>query len=130
MKQLLFAVALMLCTAILGQARIGYSMSEIKSEFSEFSQRTGYTDDMTPYLRVDMSRASVIYYFEDGICTLSVVVPDDQGALNYFVEQYNRQYVILSPSEWKAYVSGGIIGAKLFFKEEGGYYIIWYPVNE
>jgi len=110
------------------QVRLGSTSEEIKQEFrqDEYDLTEGYTDDDINYLNLRVDRANVFYYFNyDKICFLSMVIPDDQGVLNYFVEHYNSQYVIVSSTEWKMYSKNGIAKIKLIYDGEGGYYFMW-----
>lgn len=110
------------------QVRLGYKSEEIKYEFwqDEYNLTEGYTDDDIYYIRIRVDRAYVFNYFNyDEVCFLSIVIPDDQGALNYYVEHYNSQYVIVSSTEWKMYSKNGIAKIKLIYDGEGGYYFMW-----
>ena len=111
-----------------GQARLGTSATEIRSEFSEssYNLKSGYDDDGDYYITVETERATVIYYFNsDKICYLTLIAPDDQGALNFYVELYNKQYVIVSAKEWKMYSENGIAKIELVYPESGGFFFRW-----
>jgi hypothetical protein len=108
-----------------GQARLGTSATDIRSEFSEssYNLKSGYDDDGDYYITVETERATVIYYFNsDKICYLTLIAPDDQGALNFYVELYNKQYVIVSAKEWKMYSENGIAKIELVYPESGGFF--------
>ena len=102
------------------QSRIGFSKTEIKSEFSHYDYTSGITDDGTEYLQIKAVQSYNIYYFNDyGFCYAVAIFPRTQGDLNSFVQDYNSKYVIVSDSEWKAYVNkGGILSIKLFYDED------------
>jgi hypothetical protein len=111
-----------------GQARLGTSATDIRSEFSEssYNLKSGYDDDGDYYITVETERATVIYYFNsDKICYLTLIAPDDQGALNFYVELYNKQYVIVSAKEWKMYSENGIAKIELVYPESGGFFFRW-----
>jgi len=111
-----------------GQARLGTSATDIRSEFSEssYNLKSGYDDDGDYYIKVETERATVIYYFNsDKICYLTLIAPDDQGALNFYVEKYNKQYVIVSAKEWKMYSENGIAKIELVYPESGGFFFRW-----
>ncbi len=113
---------------IFGQARLGSTATEIKNEFweSTYNLKSGYTDDGIYYVSIETERATVIYWFNtDKVCTLCMIVPDNQGALNFYVELYNRQYVIVSSTKWKMYSDGGIAEISLIYPDDGGYYFLW-----
>ena len=56
---------------------------------------------------------------------MTAVIPDNQGALNFYVELYNKQYVIVSPTKWKMYSKGGIANIQLIYPDSDGYCFIW-----
>jgi hypothetical protein len=111
-----------------GQARLGSSVEEIKAEFWEdnYNLKSGYDSDGDYFIHIETERAAVTYYFSsDKICTSTFIAPKNQGALNFYVELYNDQYVIISPTEWKMYSSDGIASVKLIYPEGGGYFFLW-----
>jgi len=111
------------------QSRLGSTAAEIRKEFSdsEFKLESGYTSDYTYYIKIKTSIATVIYYFDSKyICNLCMIIPDDQGSLNFYVEYYNNNYVIISSVKWKMYSEYGISNIELNFLDEGGYYFVWY----
>lgn len=111
-----------------GQARLGTSATDIRSEFSEsrYNLKSGYDDDGDYYITIETERATVIYYFNsEKICYLTLIAPDNQGALNYYVELYNKQYVIVSSKQWKMYSENGIANIELVYPEGGGYFFRW-----
>lgn len=111
-----------------GQARIGYSAQEIKSEYweSEYNTTSGYNEDGIYYVSLETEKAFVIHFFNtDKISVMSLISPNNQGALNFYVELYNNRYVIVSSTEWKMYSKNGILNIKLIYPDDGGYYFIW-----
>ena len=109
------------------QARLGDTEWEIRAEFSEKTFTSGYTEDGDKWLKMETSIGTVGYYFgkeSDWKCYMTIVIPDNQTALNVLVERYNREYVIISETEWKMYGNNGIMKISLIFAEEGGYYFL------
>jgi len=132
MKKILLFIALFTITIMASnaQARIGFTSSDIKKEFAnpKYNLITGYTDDNIYYITITNQRALVIYYFNTyQICDLVIIVPKTQGDLNFYVETYNKQYVINSNNTWTAYLSDGILHVKLTYLEDGGYVFTWKP---
>ncbi|MGR6087941.1 MAG: hypothetical protein ACU4F9_07190 [Arcticibacter sp.] len=112
-----------------GQARLGSSATDIRSEFSgsSYNLKSGYDDDGDYYISIKMELANVMYLFNsDKSCYLTLIAPDNQGALNYYVELYNKQYVIVSSTQWKMYSENGIANIELVYPESGGYFFRWY----
>ena len=129
MKRTLLSILFVIASIIVfGQARLGSSAAEINSEFEEsiYNQENGYDDDGDLFISIDTERASVIYYFNsEEICYLTLIAPDDQGAINYYVELYNEQYVVESPTKWKMYSEEGIANIELLYPETGGCVFRW-----
>jgi hypothetical protein len=129
MKRTFFAIIFGIGSIIaVGQARLGSSVSEIRSEWSEskYKLKSGYDTDGDYYITIETERATVTYYFNaEKVCYLTAIVPDNQGALNFYVELYNKQYVIISATQWKMYSKNGISNVELIFSEGGGYYFLW-----
>lgn len=129
MKRILLTI-LFAITSIFtfGQARLGMSISDIRSEFSDssYNLKSGFDDDGDYYITIETERATVFYFFNSQkICYLTIIVPDNQGALNYYVELYNNQYVIVSSKQWKMYSENGIANIELIFPDGGGYFFRW-----
>jgi len=129
MKKLLLTIFFALIFVVaFSQARLGYSASDIRTEFQEsrYKLKSSYTDTGIYYITIRIENASVVYYFNsDRICTLTCIIPDNQGALNFYVELYNKMYVIVSSTNWKMYSANGISNITLVYPEEGGYYFTW-----
>ncbi|MBN2664076.1 MAG: hypothetical protein JXR68_10540 [Bacteroidales bacterium] len=108
------------------QSRIGWTELQIKTEFYSWSFDTDYLNDGTKYIVTDdENNATIAYFFnEQGLCYLTMVMPSNQVAVNYYVQTYNNQYVIVSDTEWKAYLANGVLVIKLFFGDDGPYFII------
>ena len=122
----------MLCLEVSGQARLGSSVTDIKKEFSEKSYEltSGYDSDKNYYIRVFTDIATVFYFFDEGsYCDQLLILPDDNGKLNFFVEDYNKSYVIINNQEWKMYNESGIASIRLVFPDEKGEkpYFVWTP---
>lgn len=129
MKKTILTIMFSITSCILfGQARNGNSAADISAEFSEriYDLKSGLTKDGDYYILIKTERASVLYNFDsDKVCTTTVIVPENDGALNFYVEMYNKQYVIISPTSWKMYSSQGILDIELVYPEGGGTYFIW-----
>ena len=115
---------LLASTTLLSQVRLGSSRSDIYKEFQEYSPEFGTFDDGTPHLSFTTSRAYVRHSFNSsGYCTSAMVVPLNQGALNFYVETYNKQYVIVSQTEWRMYSSSGISTIKLVSHNDMAFFV-------
>lgn len=127
-KYIITLIAFLSALVSYSQVRLGFTSDEVKNEFWEdkYNLNEGYTIDDIYFINIRGDRANVFNYFDyDKVCFFSTVIPDDQGSLNYYVEQYNSQYVIISSTEWKMYSKNGIAKIKLNYDGEGGYYFTW-----
>ena len=90
-RYLILLVLLAMATSVFSQARLGRSIFEIKSEYTDNSvteQKLGDND----MLLIDLSRAYVKHVFDDqGDCILSLIIPKDSPAVQFYVEKYNKE---------------------------------------
>ncbi|MBX7242594.1 MAG: hypothetical protein K1X92_12705, partial [Bacteroidia bacterium] len=128
MKHIILILVLIFCINYTrGQARIGDTEWEIRDEFSEKTFKSGTDSDGDKWISMETSISTVRYYFNalhEWQCYLTMIIPDNQAALNYLVEKYNKEYVIISETSWKMYGNNGIMKINLIFAEEGGYYFL------
>jgi hypothetical protein len=126
MKKIIFAIFFLSTINCLSQARLGLSRSEIYKEFSEYNPQFEINDGGLPYMHFQMERATVMHYFDvDNICVLTAISPNNQGVLNYYVEVYNKKYVIISPKEWKMYSENGNIATIELITNDGTTFFLW-----
>jgi hypothetical protein len=120
MKVVFIIMFYLMIFRVSGQSRLGYSVNDIKKEFSDksFALTSGY-DSYNHY-----------YLFNNAsYCDKVLIIPDDNGKLNYFVEEYNKSYVIINNMEWKMYDEGGISSIRLVFPGDKGEkpFFVWTP---
>lgn len=123
---LLFFTLFFLFQISYSQARIGWTESEIKSDFYYWTFETDYSDAGLKYIFTDDAEYAIIsYYFNsDGYCTFCAVLPNNRAGLNYYVQAYNSRYVVISDTKWKAYLESGVLIIELHFDSESPYFII------
>jgi hypothetical protein len=112
MKNLILILFLLLAPLFASsQSRIGYTEQQIRQDFSKETFKQAYTEERVKYIYFDDGRILSMYFFnEDGICAICSATPLNEGTLNYLVETYNKQYVIIDDKNWKSYTkNGGII---------------------
>lgn len=123
MKLKIFLAGLFLIVGFnsFSQARIGFTESQIRSEFYYLSFEEGVTTEGFKYIYANYERGTIAYYFDDtGLCILTRLIPFTQGDLNYLVESFNSKYVIISETQWKAYLkNGGIVNIYLVTNSDG-----------
>lgn len=129
MKKLIFALILMLPLLGKAQAHLGSTLTDIKAMHPEKVFTVDYTNDGTKYAITDMPLGTFVYYFdaETGLSNFCMQIPNDMTALNTQVEIYNKKYVIVSETSWKAYLEGGsIMKINLTYDEENKLYVFTY----
>jgi hypothetical protein len=108
------------------QARLGSTRVDLFEEFAQYFPKYETPINGEPHMHFEMERALVVYYFNKANeCTLSVIAPKNQGDLNFFVEIYNKQYVIISPTEWRMYSENGNIATIELVSNKGTTFFVW-----
>jgi hypothetical protein len=129
MKKLLLIILFsILSIAAYSQSRLNYSANEIREEFSDskYNLKSNFDKNGNYYISILTGSSTVFYYFNaERTCIATFIVPDNQGALNSYVETYNNKYVIVSPTQWKMYSNNGMCEIKLVYSANGGYYFMW-----
>lgn len=110
-KILLIILFIFLNISVFSQSRIGFTEYQIRQDFPEETFYTGYTEEKVKYIYFNDGRILAMYFFDkDGVCAVCSASPINSGTLNYMVELYNKQYVIIDDKNWKYYTkNGGII---------------------
>ena len=129
MKHLTFALIILLPLFGKAQAHLGATATEIKSNYPEKIFESGITSKGDRYLYTDMDLGTFYFCFDEqtGLTDMCLQIPKNMIALNTQVEIYNKKYVILSETSWKAYLEdGGMINIKLSYSEELKTYMFIY----
>ena len=108
MKKLLISLFLLLTVVFANaQCRIGSTYAEIYSEFETREPSVHFTDEGQLYLSIQVVTGSALFYFNsEKICVETVIFPKDDDAVNFYVESFNKHYVIMSPTTWRMYSNG------------------------
>lgn len=133
-KFILLAVFAIALQQVSGQERLGKSASDIRKEYAAaaYNLQTGFDDDGDYYLSVEVERAIVFYYFKsvNDPCYVTVIYPKRQGDLNYYVEQYNKSYVIISATSWRKYSVGGYSNIVLKYDGDYSWFVFYLPTED
>jgi hypothetical protein len=127
MKKLILILAILISFVSNSQSRIGFTYNEIKNEFSEqYTFTTGYRDELGKFLEIQIPGGLVTYYFtENNVCYFVTLLPETKGDLHFFIEEYNKKYVILSRTSWLIYTDGYQIKITLEYLKDGMYYFCY-----
>lgn len=102
---------LIISVSSFGQARLGSSAKEIKQEFADakYALKENYGTEGVYSITLRNNLATVIYYFDsEKICGRTIIIPDNEAVLNAYVENYNKNYVVINDTKWKMYSNDGI----------------------
>lgn len=119
-NKLAFLLLMLISMTVFSQARLNFSYDEIKEEFKDpiYDLTSNYDSDGDLYIAIFTSKTTTLYYFDENkYCVATYIFPDNEGILNYYVEQYNKKYVILSENKWRAYSNYGYVNIDLIFDE-------------
>ena len=103
------------------QAYLGSSLKDIKAKHPYKVFTIDFTTSGTKFASAKMDYGTFYYYFdkETELSNYCMQIPDNITALNAQVEIYNKKYVIVSETSWKAYLDGGgILKINLVYDKE------------
>jgi hypothetical protein len=129
MKKILFALILLLPLLGKAQAHVGSSLEDIKAKHPENVFTINYSKDGQKFATTDMSYGQFFYYFDKvtDLTAYCLQVPKSMIALNAQVELYNKKYVIVSDTSWKAYLGNNAkMNIHLVYDEKYEYYVFTY----
>lgn len=129
MKKVILAFLMALPLIGKSQAHIGSTLADLKARYPDKTFKIEYANDGTKYTTANQTYGTFVYYFdnETGLTKFCIQFPDNMTALNSQVEVYNKKYVIVSETSWKAYLEGGgIMKINLTFDEKSKLYIFYY----
>ena len=116
MKKLILIVLLSLLSFNSNsQSRIGYSIVDISREFF-----TGIIDYQDPYLSVSTDNAYVLYVFDfKDTCIAYFITPKSPQSLKSYLNEFNTNLNIVSPTFWIQEYNGYNIYIELETDSEG-----------
>lgn len=129
MLKLIFTFIVFLPLFGIAQAHLGSTLADIKAIHPVKNFQIKYTSSGQMYASAEMYYGEFVYYFdkETGLSTACIQIPDNMSSLNAQVETYNKKYVILSETSWKAYLEGGgLMKIDLTYDEEYKIYVFSY----
>lgn len=129
MKKIIIVLFIILPFLGNAQAHLGASFEDIKAQHTDKVFTIDYTKDGVKYTSAIMSLGTFFYYFdkETDLTYFCIQIPKDMNALNAQVEIYNKKYVIISETSWKAYLEdGGLMKINLIYDKENKTYYFSY----
>ena len=129
MKKVFFLLIIIFPILCNAQAHLGSTEKDIRDLHSDKTFEIGYTDDGVKYISAFMKFGTFVYYFDKDtkLSNICIQIVDELPYLNGQVEAYNKKYVIVSDSEWKAYLEGGnILKINLSYNDKNKFYVFKY----
>lgn len=129
MRRIFFTLVVVLPLLGKAQAHLGSTLADIKSLHTDKVFTIKYTNDGQKYAYTNMYYGTFYYYFdkETGLSNFCMQIPDNMTALNAQIETYNKKYVIVSETSWKAYLEGGgLMKIRLEYNKENDVYVFYY----
>lgn len=124
--QCLLLASILVTSQSNAQSRLGFSKKEILEEFEKYNPEFEMKDDGRNYVHFGMDRAVVFQYFnENDLCDMSIIVPRESDDLNFFVQLYNEQYVVLNDRNWKMYSENDTIASIELVHHDGLTFFVW-----
>lgn len=125
-KLVIMLVLLSIVAPAFSQARLGRNFYEVYQEYAENYSVTKDKFEGNNVLTIEMNNAFIKHLFDsNNNCILSMIVPKNTIDVQYYVERYNKELVIMSPIEWRFYVGNAIAKVSLETTNDNSIVFIW-----
>jgi len=125
-KLVIMLVLLSIVAPAFSQARLGRNFYEVNQEYAENYSVTKDKFEGNNVLTIEMNNAFIKHLFDsNNNCILSMIVPKNTIDVQYYVERYNKELVIMSPIEWRFYVGNAIAKVSLETTNDNSIVFIW-----
>ena len=118
---------MLISNLVFSQARLGYTISEIKNDYKYNIFEKKYTDEGQIYYTSFFKHGVMGYFMTDGICTTCMLIPTLYSDIIYLKEQYDEQYIKVGNYYWKSLYRDGVMIIKLI--EYNGLYVYTYEMQ-
>ena len=119
-------VLLSIVAPAFSQARLGRNFYVVYQEYAENYSVTKDKFEGNNVLTIEMNNAFIKHLFDsNNNCILSMIVPKNTIDVQYYVERYNKELVIMSPIEWRFYVGNAIAKVSLETTNDNSIVFIW-----
>jgi hypothetical protein len=106
MKHLLLLLTLVVSLCANSQVRIASPKEQIKAEFGYLYIEDHMVSDSVDAITFQTRKSVVTHLFnEAGISYCAFLTPLGDAELKYYIERYNSQYIVLSPTQWRLYAN-------------------------
>lgn len=125
-KLVIMLVLLSIVAPAFSQARLGRNFYKVYQEYEENYSVTKDKFEGNNVLTIEMNNAFIKHLFDsNNNCILSMIVPKNTIDVQYYVERYNKELVIMSPIEWRFYVGNAIAKVSLETTNDNSIVFIW-----
>jgi len=125
-KLVIMLVLLSIVAPAFSQARLGRNFYEVNQEYAENYSVTKDKFEGNNVLTIEMNKAFIKHLFDsNNNCILSMIVPKNTIDVQYYVERYNKELVIMSPTEWRFYVGNSIAKVSLETLDDNSIVFFW-----
>jgi hypothetical protein len=125
-KLVIMLVLLSIVAPAFSQARLGRNFYEVNQEYAENYSVIKDKFEGNNVLTIEMNKAFIKHLFDsNNNCILSMIVPKNTIDVQYYVERYNKELVIMSPIEWRFYVGNAIAKVSLETTNDNSIVFIW-----
>lgn len=105
---------LILLIPIFGLSQVPYlgnSLYDLEKKYPNKNLKISFAKDDTKIATVETENGNYNYYFDNktGITDYCIQFLPNNKLLNYQIEFYNKNFVVISDKNWKAYLSDGVI---------------------
>jgi hypothetical protein len=116
---------LLITSACHAQVRLGVTKDEIEKEFDYLYVKKDVTSSGTECVTFTTRKATVSHLIDSaGVSFCAVLTPLGDAELKYYIERYNSDYVVISPTQWRVY--GGETYADIELQhDKGRAYFLW-----
>ena len=86
------------------QVRMATPKEDIKKEFSYLKIEDHIITDSVDAITFQTRNSAVTHLFdEEGLSYCAFLTPFGDEELKYYIERYNREYIVISPTQWRVY---------------------------
>ena len=122
MIKFLVIICLFYTKIVISQVRLNYAKSEIVSEFSDNKFKLKeFKYNGLDAVAIFTVRVNLLYLFNTSKSSImNILIPHTQEDLKHFIELYNKEYVIISDTEWKMYSKNNVATIELIYSQAQG----------
>lgn len=112
------------------QARLGYSLNEIKEEYSQYNPKETVCEDGLNALSFQIKDLIVIYYFDKfNTCTNTLISTKNGRTALQIIKFYDENYLAIDDTSWKISENLTVAIINSYVDLKMGYVFVWNYYN-